>query len=188
MSQPGRHRVRVVIVLVAALIVVALVVVEALLARAMAEEPTKPWAVYIAKIDEALGRRDISTAVFVWSDAYSVALGSRHWEGMLDVGDAYLRIGDASGFRKAYESKARRIYLTALFRARAQRSVDGVLRVAQAFAMLGDRDVVNQCIRVARSLAESDGDAESRARVLAFSARMTESLNSPPAEFRSARP
>jgi hypothetical protein len=114
----------------------------------------------------------IAEAVRAWHDAYVTALGSRRWEGMVEVGDAYLRIGDLSGFRKESEAKARRIYMSALFQARAQGSLDGVLRVADAFLVLGDREVVYQCLRIAESLADRGRDASARARVRAFEARL----------------
>ena len=46
-------------------------------------------------------------------------------------------------------AKGRQTYLTALFRARSEGSVEGVLRTAERFAELGDRGVVEQWIRVA---------------------------------------
>ena len=49
----------------------------------------------------------------------------------LAVGDAYRQIGDAGSFRRTAGAKARQSYLTALFRARGEGSVDGVLRVAE---------------------------------------------------------
>jgi hypothetical protein len=48
------------------------------------------------------------------------------------------RIG---GGPDAARTAARKAYPAALFRARAQRSIDGTRRAADAFARLGDRDV-----------------------------------------------
>src|SRR3989304_2195647 len=61
---------------------------------------------------------------------YAAALPSRHWEGLIAVGDVYLRIGDAGAFRAAARTKARKIYRAALLRARDSASVAGVLRTA----------------------------------------------------------
>src|SRR5438445_11856052 len=79
----------------------------------------------------------VASAELSWPDAYRAALGSRRWDAMVEVGDAALRIGEATGDREVAAARARRCYLEALFRARDQRSVDGVPRVAEAFAALG---------------------------------------------------
>jgi hypothetical protein len=135
-------------------------------------DPTAPWVGHIQKVEEALAKKNISAAERAWHEAYVAALGSRRWEGMVEAADAALRIADAVGVRKASEAKARGIYLTALLRARQERSLDGVLRVAEAFAVLGDQEVVNQCIRIADHLALQARNAEARDRVRAFRARV----------------
>lgn len=134
-------------------------------------DPPAPWTAHVQKVDEALAERDASAAARAWHEAYMNALGSRRWEGMIEVGDAYLRIGQLSTSRQATEAKVRQLYLAALFRARAQDSLDGVLRVGEAFADLGDRKVVGQCIRIAYDLA-GDRDPETRDRVRAFAERL----------------
>ena len=48
---------------------------------------------------------------------------------------------------------ARDAYMTALIRARRDRSLDGVLRSAEAFRELDDRTVVEQCLHIAAQLA-----------------------------------
>ena len=57
----------------------------------------------------------------------------------------------------------------ALFRARRQGSLNGVLDAAEAFGTLGDRVMVEQCIRIAErlTLLTGDADAAERVRVLA---------------------
>lgn len=116
-------------------------------------DPQRPWRAHIRTVDEALARRDVSAAVRAWHSASVAVQTSRSWEGWLEAGDAYLRIGEVSGFRKASEPKARQFYLEAFFRARAQRALDGVLRAAEAFAALGDREVAEQCLRTAERFA-----------------------------------
>lgn len=135
--------------------------------------PEAPWTAHIQRVDEVLAVNNIAAAVREWHDAYVAGLGSRRWEGLVEVGDAYLRIGEAAGFRKAYEPKARRLYLAAFFRARQQGSLNGVLRTAEAFAALGDREVVEQCFRVAEGLATQARDAQAQARVQAFREQLT---------------
>ena len=73
----------------------------------------------------------------------------------------------ASGARQPWEADARQAYLGALFRARAEASLDGVLRATEAFATLGDRDVAEEGLRIAESVALRTGTAEARDRVLA---------------------
>lgn len=123
------------------------------------------WTSHIARADEALVRRDLRAAERAWHDAYVSALGSGRWEGMLEVGDAALRIGRLAGAFEASRASARQAYLGALVRARRTGSLDGVLRAAEAFAALGDRAVVDQCLGVGDELAGRAKDRQARVRV-----------------------
>ncbi len=133
-----------------------------------------PWTPHIEKLNEALAKKNLSAATMAWRDAYGVALGSRQWEGMIAVGDAALRMGDVGGSRQAPEPTARDSYLTALFRARRQGSLDGVLRTAEAFAALGDPVGVVQAMSIAEELATRDPEWPARVRAFAeqLAARM----------------
>lgn len=99
----------------------------------------------LAALDTALARQDLSRAVYEWRDAYGLALRSRDWEAMATVGDAAVRLsvrmdgpaGQATGFR----AEARRAYIHALLRAQRERSREGVNRVADGFATLGDTEM-----------------------------------------------
>lgn len=105
-------------------------------------------------VDAAVADRDRSRAIQAWRDAYGVALGTRGWESMAAVGDAALRVDtllspdelSSLGFR----AEARRAYLAALFQARDAHAPEGIERVADAFAALGDDEVAAQ----ARSLQD----------------------------------
>ena len=130
--------------------------------------PGTPWAAHIQKMDEALARKDIGGAERAWHAAYVAALRARRWEGRLAVGEAYLQIGGGAKVPQTAGAKARENYLAALFLAREQGSLDGVLRVAEAFAALGDREVVDGCLRIADRLALGGGDPRAPARVRAF--------------------
>jgi hypothetical protein len=132
----------------------------------------QPWVAPLRAVDEALARQNVSAAERLWHDAYGHAVASRRWDGMVAVGDASLRIGQIAGRRAAAETRARQAYLAALFRARQQQAVEGALRTAQAFADLGDREVAEQCLRVARDLTAHSGDAEADARVRALAGRL----------------
>lgn len=129
-----------------------------------------PWAVPLRAAFEALAQRDLGAAVRAWDDAHLAALGSSRWEGLLEVGDAYLRIGQTLGSRWASEPTARKAYSAALSRACQRPSFDGVLRIAHAFADLGDRQAVDECVSLAQLLADDDG---ARERVQAFLGRVS---------------
>lgn len=130
-------------------------------------KPDAPWQSPLQDMDSALAREDLASAATARHKAHLAALSERSWDGFLAVGDAALRLGDASGHRSAMEPEARRAYLSALTCARSQRSLDGVLRATESFAYLGDRDVVEQGLRMARELAGRDPDAQQRVATLA---------------------
>ena len=138
----------------------------------MMTEPTAavtPWTAHLEAMDAAIAANNASAAVLSWRHAYAAALDQPGWRGLVEVAGAALRIGTIPGFKKAAESRARESYWTALFRARRQGSLNGVLDTAEAFGALGDRVMVEQCIRIAERLAVLTGDTEAadRVRVLA---------------------
>lgn len=143
-----------------------------------------PWTIHIRKAEEALAGKNVRAAEQSWHEAYRAALSSKRWEGMVAVGDASRRIAEVAGAREAYVPRARQLYLSALERARQQRSVDGVLRAAEAFDALGDREAVNECVRIAEGLAAQSGEANTRERVRAFRERSATRS----ADTRSPRP
>jgi len=111
------------------------------------------WKAHVVAVDRALEQHDVSTAVGAWHDAYGAALASRGWEGMIAVGDAFLRIGAEAGTPNGSRPNARQAYLNALIRAHRDGSPDGMRRAAEAFAALGDDAVATQCLRVADEVA-----------------------------------
>ena len=115
--------------------------------------PQAPWATHIQRMDEALAGEFADVAAQAWWEAYVAALLSRRWDALIDVGNAALRIGDATGQQGRSQAQARGVYWTAFFHARQQRSADGVLRAAEGFAALGDREVAARCVRLAEQLA-----------------------------------
>jgi hypothetical protein len=134
------------------------------------------WTALLASVDHAIDGGDIGRAVRAWRDAYGAALGTRRWEPMYEVGRASLRIGRSAGPSKGYDEKARQCYLTALFRARQQRSAEGALLVAEGFADLGDVEVAARAIYIAETLTpRADDDGPVRARVGAVRARLRRS-------------
>ncbi len=131
--------------------------------------PVPPrWDASIEAMSQALARGDVVMALRARESAYRAALAGRDWQGLCAVGDASLRLGDVSGLRGAMEPEARRAYRAALYRARQQGSVDGILHASRAFLMLGDHDVAGRGIAVATTLATAANDVQALERVRAL--------------------
>lgn len=144
---------------------------EAQADHALAADSRTAWRPHLERVDTALGRGDVRGALLAWREAYAAALASRHWEGLIDAADAYLRVGDAGAFRNDAHTKARTIYRAALFRARQSASLAGLLRTAEALADLGDGEGVEQALRLARALAALARDARGEEQVRRFAER-----------------
>jgi hypothetical protein len=106
----------------------------------------------------------------MWDDTYRAALATGRWDRLVDAGNAYRRLGEVVGPAATFDAKAREAYLAAFARARQERSLEGVLGVAEALAALGDRESVERCLRIAELLAAQDPDAQ--ADVRAFTVRV----------------
>ena len=120
------------------------------------------WKAHLHLVETELASGHVDVAVRAWHDAYAAALESRSWESMIAVGDAFMKIGRAAGTPGGARMNAREAYLTALIRARRNRSVDGALRSGEAFAGLGDRAIVEQSLYIAAQLATGDEQAQQR--------------------------
>ena len=105
------------------------------------------------QVNDALAKKDIAAVERAWREVYTTALRNQRWEGLVEAGDLSLRIGEAGGDRKAALPLAREAYRRAIIRARAAGAVDGVLRAAEAFDKLGDREVAEQVRRIAEKMA-----------------------------------
>ena len=175
MREPGASRWSYTLALAAVsmlvLMILALLGVEFLADHVLGADPDVAWQVQFERVDAALARNDLAGAEILWGDAYVAAIKSRHWEGMVAAGDTYRRLGELGGFRRISDAKAREAYLAALFRARNHGSLEGVLRAAQGFAELGDQTVVEQCIRVAQSVAARSWNPRADERVRIFAER-----------------
>ncbi|OLD77184.1 MAG: hypothetical protein AUG87_05575 [Candidatus Rokubacteria bacterium 13_1_20CM_4_70_14] len=137
-------------------------------------EAAGPWTEHIHAMDQALTERNATTAVRAWRNAYAAALATPGWRGLVEVAAGSLRIGAIPGFGKASEARARETYWLALFRARQQGSLNGVLDAAEAFGALGDGAMVEQCLRVAEGLAALHSDKGAADRVRALAATIAE--------------
>jgi hypothetical protein len=128
---------------------------------------------HLNAVDKALARRDIQLASQELQAAYQAALASRRWQGMIAYGDTALRVAEIAGTRQHGVEQARRAYLLGLYRARSERSVDGALAATHSFTQLGDRDVAQGGLSIARGLARTAAD---RDRVRALAARLEDRL------------
>jgi hypothetical protein len=153
---------------------VALTILGAVLAGNVAAlaTPEDPWTPAIQRVDAALAKKEYSAALRAANDAYTLALATTRWDGMIQAGDLYRRIGEATGLRRSFEGKAREAYQKAFFRARQQASVEGILRVTEGYAALGDTQMVGMGLRVAERLAARDPEAQADIRT--FRARLGE--------------
>ena len=174
MEETRATRGHVILIIVIGILVIALALLEALAGRKSVVDAEVPWADAIKRTNSDLERGNVSGAVRGWHDAYLAAFASQRWEGMIEVGDAALRIGAIAPPRRPWEPRAREAYMAALFRARSARSVEGVLRAAEGFGTLNDRQVVDLSMRMARALAEHD--AQTVARVEEFATHWNNQL------------
>jgi hypothetical protein len=131
-----------------------------------------PWRISLETMDHALAGGDIRAAETAWRNAYGDAIRSRGWEALLAVGEGSLRIGDHVAFKQPFQSRARGAWLSALVHARERRSVHGVVTVAEAFATLGDTDVVARALSIADDLAAFDTSGNARRHVLSVRKRL----------------
>lgn len=128
----------------------------------------------MTEVDNALARKEYSAALRAANEVYRAATGTQRWDTLICAGELYRRIGQATGLRVSFETKAREAYQKALFRARQQASLEGVLRATEGYAMLGAEKMVTLGLRVAERLAS--GDREAQADVRSFRARIESRL------------
>jgi hypothetical protein len=149
-----------------AAVVAAVTLVGTVLAGHVAAmaDPEGPWGPAAKQVDTALARKEYSAALRAANEAYTLALNTTRWDGMVSAGDLYRRIGEATGLRRSFETKAREAYQKAFFRARQQASVEGVLRSVEGYAALGDAQMVGLGLRVAERLAAHDPEAQADIR------------------------
>lgn len=133
--------------------------------RLARREPPASWTIAVQAVDAALGTGNVSAATQAWADAYRAAMRAGRWEALVEVGDAYRRIGEVAGKSESFDAKAGEIYLLALSQARRQECVECLLRVAEAFAALGDREHVELSVRLAELLAAQDAEAQDDVRM-----------------------
>jgi hypothetical protein len=136
------------------------------------EERPVTWSTHLEAMDRALAQRDIQAAAAAWREAHGAAIRTRAWRPLVEVGEAAVRIGMVTGHQRSYTMRAREVYMAALSRARADRSVEGVLHVGEAFEALGDQAIVEQCLIIAERMGASRY-ADDNARLRALAGRVT---------------
>jgi hypothetical protein len=138
------------------------------------------WDQYIQVMDDALTRGDLKTAEMARQEAFLSARGSRRWDAMAAVGDASVRLMQSPGASPTLRPEARRIYLWALFRARHQGSLEGVMRVSEALIQMGDRAAARDGLAMANAmLTASREDRDGANRVKALSDRLDDQASNP---------
>jgi hypothetical protein len=130
--------------------------------------PEATWRKSLQGMEYALDVGDVRGATRAWEEAYRAAMAARTPEGMLEVGRAALRRGDAAGDHQMAVSQARRIFLAALFQARERRDSVGIAHAGVAFASLGDHELADRAFAVAAALAGRDRDVVGQDRVAAL--------------------
>jgi hypothetical protein len=124
---------------------------------------TETWREHLSDMEQAIAAGEAASAVRAWHRAHAAAMDQPGWQSIVRVAEAAQRIGAVPGFGRAGQSRARETYWVVLFRAHRDGSLTGVLQAAEGFGALGDRNMVEQCIRIAESLAARDGSDAGRA-------------------------
>ena len=125
------------------------------------------WRDRLRRADAALSEGDAPGAERAWDEAYRLALATSDPYAMIEVGRAYLAIGEVVYDRPMAAARARRIFLSALFLGRGLRNVHAVADAAEALAALGDHDLAARGFRIAVTLAQRGRDAGALDRVTA---------------------
>ena len=115
-------------------------------------EAVPAWVGRIAGVDEALGRADLSRAIYEWREAYGAALRTGRSEGLIAVGDRAIRIAELAGGSGYFLREAREVYVHAALRARAELARDTIFEIAARFEQRGDAERAEQVRRIAASM------------------------------------
>ena len=126
-----------------------------------AGSPTVPldagWREPLDRAKAALAQGEARRAEQAWEEAQrAVMRPGIPPSGLVNVGLAYLKIGEAAHDRQTAVTRARQLFLRALFRARHTRDVQGLTEVSHAFALLGDCEVAERAYAVARAMSPKE--------------------------------
>lgn len=128
------------------------------------------WVPLLRRVDAAVATGDDTAAERAWHEACSVALRAKTWQALLAVGDAYRRIGDAPWSDVAADALVSQIYKSGLLSAVRDRSMEGVLRLAERLTALGDEASADEALAVAARLVDEMQDVAARKRLDAIRA------------------
>ena len=142
------------------------------------------WRDPLRRADTALSEGDAAGAERAWDEAYRLALATSDPYAMIEVGRAYLAIGEVVYDRPMAAARARRIFLSALFLGRGLRNVHAVAAAAEALAALGDHDLAARGFRIAVTLAQRGRDAGAVDRITAQRDRVLGPQGEEPAALR----
>jgi len=124
---------------------------------------SETWRQHLREMEDAIVTGQAAAAVRAWHRAHAAVIDQPGWQPIARVAEAARSIGAIPGFARAAEARARETYWIALFRAHREGSLAGVLETAEGFGVLGDRNMVEQCIRIAEGLATRAGHESGRA-------------------------
>jgi tetratricopeptide (TPR) repeat protein len=146
-------------------------------------EPTRAanvdWREPLQRAELALAGGDARGAELAWQDAYRMAMRVRTPKALLDVGRAYVRIGEAAHDRQTAVARARRLFLEAFVQARERRDAEALADIGEAFASLGDHHVALRAFDAALALATQRRDTAARDRIAALRARSDYATRTP---------
>ncbi len=116
-------------------------------------DSTPVWVQRIARVDAALARPDLSVAIYEWREAYGAAGRTKRSEPLIAVAQRAMRLAELGAGSGYFRREARHIYMHAAFLARAERSPQVILAIAEAFDKLGDTERASQVRRIAKTLS-----------------------------------
>jgi hypothetical protein len=138
----------------AALVTVTMLGISWVTAETRGPAPEAGWREPLDRAEAALSQGEPRRAEEAWEEAQRVAMRPTiPPSGLVDVGLAYLKIGEAAHDRQIAVTRTRQILLRALFRARHQRDLDGLNAVSHAFAQLGDCEVAERAFAVVLTMS-----------------------------------
>ena len=116
-------------------------------------DSTPVWVQRIARVDAGLARSDLSVAIYEWREARGAAVRTRRSEALIAVAQRAMRLAELGAGSDYFRHEARHIYMHAALRARAERSPQVILAIAEAFDKLGDTERASQVRRIAKTLS-----------------------------------
>ena len=137
-----------------ALVTATMIGISWVTAETRAPAPDADWREPLERAEAALSQGAPRRAEEAWEEAQRVAMRPTiPPSGLVDVGLAYLKIGEAAHDRQTAVTRTRQLLLRALFRARHQRDVEGLTAVSHAFALLGDCEVAERAFAVVLTMS-----------------------------------